>query len=138
LSVNKRAIGCLMLKLWVGGILDAEIGDSFRLLRNALEARINAALQGQDYGDALGTWDVILVVSSQPPAEYVRYSKRTKETDVRLVVNYDDFVQASGNERADLLAGALLKSLHRLRGKHIDGVDFDRLEHDVSGALAKV
>ena len=126
-----------MLKLWVGGILDADIGDSFRQLRNRLQEKINAALQGQHDGDALGTWDVVLVVSSRPPAEHVRYNARTKETDVRVVINYDHFAQASVAERGDLLADAVWKSLHRLRGKRINGVDFDRLQHDVSVALAK-
>ena len=127
-----------MLKLWVGGILDADIADSFRQLRNRLQEKINAALQGQHYGDALGTWDVVLVVSSRPPAEHVRYSARTKETDVRVVINHNQFAQASMTERADLLAEAMLKSLQRLKGKRIDGVDFDRLEHDVSEVLAKI
>ena len=127
-----------MLKIWIGGILDADIADSFRQLRNRLQEKINTALQGRHYGDALGTWDVILVVSSRPPAEYVRYSALTKETDVRVVSNHDQFAQAIEVERADLLADAVLKSLYLLRGKRITGVDFERLEHDVSGILAKV
>jgi hypothetical protein len=107
-----------MLKLWIGGILDADIADiadSFRQLRNRLQEEINAALQGLHYGDALDTWDVVLAVSSRPPTEHVRYSARTKETDVRVVINHDQFAQASVTERADLLAGAVLKSLQRLR-----------------------
>lgn len=127
-----------MLKLWVGGILDADIGDSFRHLRNTLQQAVNTALQDQHYGDALGTWDVVLAVCSRPPREHVRYNARTKETDIRVVIDHAHFEQASLAERADLLADAVLKSLHRLRGKGLAGVDFDRLQQDVSVALAKV
>ena len=127
-----------MLKLWVGGIIDADIADSFRELRNTLQQAVNAALHNQHYGDALGTWDVVIAVCSRPPSEHVRYSARTKETDIRVVIDHALFEQSSLPERANLLAGAVLDSLHRLRVKAIAGVDFDRLQHDVSVALAQV
>jgi hypothetical protein len=100
-----------MLKLWVGGIIDAYIANSFRELRNTLQQAVNTALHNQHYGDALGTWDVVIAVCSRPPSEHVRYSARTKETDIRVVIDHALFEQSSLPERANLLAGAVLDSL---------------------------
>jgi hypothetical protein len=126
-----------MVTLWVGGMVEADIADSFRHLRNTLEQTVNAAIQGQEYGEALASWDVVIAVRVPAPSEHVRYHAQTKATDIRVVLNHAHFVQASLSERADLLATALLASLHRLRATDIAGVDFDQLAHDVSLALGR-
>jgi hypothetical protein len=127
-----------MLKLWVGGIVEANIADSFRQLRNTLEQTVNTALQAQHYGDALLTWDVVLAVRLSPPPEHVRYNPHTKETDVRVVIDYLNFERASSDDRAGLLADAVLKSLHYLETKSIPDLNLEQLQQDVLGALAKV
>jgi hypothetical protein len=127
-----------MLKLWVGGLIEASIADSFRQLRNTLEQAVNTALQDHYYGDALESWDVVLAVRLSPPAEHVRYNARTKETDICLVIDYTQFEQASVSERTGLLAEAVVKSLHQLRRKRITGVNFDQLQQDVSVTLTKI
>jgi hypothetical protein len=127
-----------MLKLWLGGIIDADIGDSFRTHRNFLEELVNAVIAHGDYGTGLATWDVILVVSTTPPPEYVRYSRHSKETDCRLVVNHTAFLQADASHRLGLLASTVLESLLRLSKKKIPNVNFSQLQQDVLGALANV
>ncbi|RZK31098.1 MAG: hypothetical protein EOO63_05025 [Hymenobacter sp.] len=126
-----------MLKLWVGGIIEANLADSFRQLRNALEQTVNTALQAQHYGDALLAWDVVIAVRLSPPPEHARYNAQTKETDICVVIDYTNFEQASSDERAGQLADAVLKSLHYLRTKSIPGLDFEQLQQDVSVVLAK-
>ena len=127
-----------MLKLWVGGIVEANIVDSFRQLRNTLEQTVNTALQAQHYGDALVAWDVVLAVRLSPPPEQVRYNAHTKETDIRVVIDYLNFERASSDDRAGLLADAVLKSLHYLQTKRIPGLNLEQLQQDVLVALAKV
>jgi hypothetical protein len=125
-----------MLKLWVSGIVAADVADSFQALRNALEHQVNTTIQQGHYGAGLGTWDLIIAVRPSPPAEYVRYNRRTKETDVRLTIDHAHFLRASTSERATLIAATLRTSLHKLAAKGIPEVDSDRLQQDVSGALA--
>jgi hypothetical protein len=126
-----------MLKLWVGGIVEANIVDSFRQLRNTLEQTVNTALQAQHYGDALVAWDVVLAVRLSPPPEHVRYNAHTKEIDIRVVIDYTTFEQASSHDRAGLLADAVLKSLHYLKTKSIPSLDLEQLQQDASVALVK-
>lgn len=123
------------MKIWIGGILDAGVADAFRLLRNSIEEKINSAIEHVNYGTGLTTWDVILVVSSTPPKEYVRYNKANKETDIRLVVDHQTFLEADSEQRSKALVDTLLNSIRRLSGKKINDFDFMRLESDVAKAF---
>ena len=123
------------MRLWIGGIIDAIVADEFRCLRNSIEERINAVIADIDYGSGISTWDVILVISSTPPNEYVRYSKINKETDVRLVIDFDTFLAAKPTERLEMLGQALLNSTERLSKKKISDFDFNSLQRDVTTVL---
>jgi hypothetical protein len=123
------------MKLWVGGIIDAEVADEFRHLRNSMEESINNVITEADYGSGMSTWDVILVISSTPPSEYVRYSKTNKESDVRVVIDFDTFLVAEASERSNMLGQALLKSIESLSKKKIVGFDFTALRRDVVAIL---
>lgn len=121
--------------LWIGGIIDSIIADDFRHLRNSVEEKVNTKIAAIDYGPGMSTWDVILVVSSTPPNEYVRYDKVDRETDVRLVINFENFLTAQNFERTKMIEQSLLNSIDKLSKKNIPNFNFVQLQNDVSSAL---
>jgi hypothetical protein len=123
------------MKLWIGGILENDTADSFRELRNDLEKRVNHLLEGKQYGEGLSTWDLIIAITSRPPNEHVKYNKKSRETDCRLVVDHQIFIVSDTQKREQLLTQAILLSIQRLSLKGIPDFDFSELRQDVVKAL---
>ena len=84
------------MKLWIGGILDASVADAFREIRNVMERSINLKIEAEEYGLGISTWDVVLVaLKSKQPKEHTRVAKSSRETDIRIVIDYTDFLHGS-------------------------------------------
>jgi hypothetical protein len=121
------------MNLWIGGIIHASIVDDFRVIRNSIEQIINSKIAAEYYGAGITTWDLVLVIlESNHPKEHTRVSKISRETDVRIVIDYLSFLRGSTQQRAEIIHMALLESLQRLSQKRIPDFDFTRLQKDVS------
>ena len=124
------------MKLWIGGILDTSIADIFSEIRNEIQHSINLKIEAEEYGLGISTWDVVLVVlESRQPKEHTRVAKASRETDVRIVNDYTDFLHGSTQQREAIIQGALVESIHRLSQKKIPDFDFTKLQKDVTEAL---
>ena len=124
------------MKLWIGGILDTSIADIFSEIRNEIQHSINLKIEAEEYGLGISTWDVVLVVlESRQPKEHTRVAKASRETDVRIVIDYTDFLHGSTQQREAIIQGALVESIHRLSQKKIPDFDFTKLQKDVTEAL---
>ena len=124
------------MKLWIGGILDASVADAFSEIRNAIQRLINLKIEAEEYGSGLSTWDVVLVVlESKQPKEHTRFAKSSRETDLRIVIDYKGFLHGSTQQREAIIREALLESIHRLSQKRIPDFDFIKLQKDVTEAL---
>ena len=124
------------MKLWIGGILDASVADSFREIRNVILCLINLNIEAEEYGLGISTWDVVLVaLESKQPKEHTRVAKSSRETDIRIVIDYTDFLHGSTQQREAIIREALLESIHRLSQKRIPDFDFTKLQKDVTEAL---
>ena len=124
------------MKLWIGGILDASVADAFREIRNAIQRSINLKIEAEEYGLGISTWDVVLVaLESKQPKEHTRVAKSSRETDVRIVIDYADFLHGSTQQREAIIREALLESIHRLSQKRIPDFDFTKLQKDATEAL---
>jgi uncharacterized protein YbbC (DUF1343 family) len=122
------------MKLWIGGILDVSIADVFREIRNEIQRAINLKIEDEEYGSGISTWDVVLVVlESKQPKEHTRVAKASRETDIRILIDYSAFLCGSTKQREELLQKALLESIHRLSQKRIPDFNSLKLQKDVSG-----
>ena len=64
------------MKLWIGGILDANITDAFREIRNEIQRVINLKIEVEKYGLEISTWNIVLVViESRQPKEHTKFAK---------------------------------------------------------------
>jgi len=124
------------MKIWIGGILDASVADAFREIRNVMERSINLKIEAGEYGLGISTWDVVLVaLKSKQPKEHTRVTKSSRETDIRIVIDYTDFLHGSIQQREAIIRKALLESIHRLSQKRIPDFDFIKLQKDATEAL---
>jgi hypothetical protein len=124
------------MKLWIGGILEADIADSFRELRNDLEKRVNHLLESKQYGEGLSTWDLSIAITSCPPNEHVKYNKKSSKTDCSLAIDHQTFTVSDTQKREQLLTQTILLSIQQLSLKNIPDFDFNELRQDVVKALA--
>jgi len=124
------------MKLWIGGILDASVADAFREIRNAIQCSINLKIEAEEYGLGISTWDVVLVaLKSKQPKEHTKVAKSSRETDIRIIIDYTDFLHGSTQQREAIVREALLESIHRLSQKRIPDFDFTKLQKDAAEAL---
>jgi uncharacterized protein (DUF2235 family) len=84
----------------------------------------------------ISTWDVVLVaLKSKQPKEHTKVAKSSRETDIRIIIDYTDFLHGSTQQREAIVREALLESIHRLSQKRIPDFDFTKLQKDAAEAL---
>ena len=107
--------------LWMSVEGEAEIADLQRPIRNKIEKQINQWLEKYKYtNDNLNTWDVIIILRDDKNFdEITKYSKKKKETDFRLVVDYNLFKTSNDNQRVNLILDMLIRSLEILKSKGV-------------------
>jgi hypothetical protein len=126
------------MKLWLSGQVDSDIGDSFRHTLNIVEPSVNDTITSNDYGSGLEAWDVIFVISEEGGREMCRYSKKKKESDIRVVLDYELFKNASSISRQRIFLNGLLRSIQLLTEKKIEDLKFEKLELDIKSQLSKI
>ena len=119
------------MKLWIGARLDSDINDVFRVLRNEIESSINQHIEYVDYGDGVKCWDLVLVIFSEGGNEYFRFKKKTKETDIQLCIDYEEFKNGNSLKKQSLIYDALLNSIDIMQDKSIKDLDFVLLKKDI-------
>ncbi|MCW7471769.1 Imm44 family immunity protein [Leptospira kanakyensis] len=106
------------MKLWIGGELEAEIGENFRLSRNIVEKKINEFLKTVLYKVDFSDWDCIAIVRNDDNfQETYKYSKKKKEMDIRLKIDFNQFKTANHHEQESLIFKMLQRSLEILKNK---------------------
>lgn len=119
------------MKLWISGEVDSDIGDAFRITMNQVENRINENIQYDKYGDALKSWDVIMVISKDGGKESFRYGKKTRDFSVRMIIPHDEFKAGSSDRKTELFVMNLIRSLEQLSSKGFDNFRVDDLKKDI-------
>jgi hypothetical protein len=106
------------VKLWIGGEIQADIGDSFRDARNIVEKKINEFLEQITYQIDFSDWDCIAIVRDDNEfKEICKYSLKKQEMDFRLKIDYEQFKNGTADERKLLIFQMLLRSLELLKEK---------------------
>lgn len=120
------------MKLWIGGEIQADIADSFRMARKTVEGLINNSLDQKKYALNLKAWDCIAVIKDDSDFdEIVKYSPKKKEMDFRLKINYQEFKEGSNKIREKLIFNMLQRSLKLLKEKGFTDEEIDPLIIDV-------
>ncbi len=122
----------------MSGEVHGDLADAFRAARNEVVAVLNEAFENKDYGPGLTAWDLIPIILPKDwplHEEVVRYSKRTKETEFRLHIDFDTFKNASPAGQRILICNVLRFSLTYLEATKVKDVDFASLRADFEKAI---
>lgn len=119
------------MKIWIGGEVDSDIFEPFRIIRNEIEIQVNNIIEKKYYGDGLNSWDLILIIKKEHGVSSYKYNKRTKETDIRLPINYQLFAKAVEKEKKEIVLNCLIECLGILRINQSIKIDFDDLVNDL-------
>lgn len=116
------------MKLWIGGEVEAEIADVFRMARNSVESKINNIIQRQHYELPFKSWDCIAIIRNDENFEEIhKFSRKGRDMDFRLKVDCRLFKEGDEHAREQLLYQMLLKSLALLSEKGVHEPDLEQL-----------
>jgi len=113
------------MKLWMGVEGEADIADIIRPLRNEIEGKVNEWLEKKSFvNNKLESWDVIIILRNDDNFnEITRYSKKKKETDFRLKIDYKLFKHEKDEIRYNMIINMLVRSLDILESKGVSGLN---------------
>ncbi len=119
------------MKLWMSGEIHKDVADGYSIARNDVEGRINQAFLNHEFGRGLEKWAVIAIIL--PPGwgdrwtEVKKYDRRRRQTEFRLIINFETFNGASDTRQRDLIFDLLLRSIDLMEELPVPDVDFPLL-----------
>jgi len=114
------------MEIWIGAEFEGDIDDQLMDAQNFVEDEINLCINGKSYDIELDGWDCIAIVMGDDPFhdEVVKYSKKKRDMDFRLKINFDAFVKSDALGQQKLFFQMLQRSLDLLieKGANESGV----------------
>lgn len=122
------------MKYWSSGEIESSVGDSFRIAMNTLEEKINSLLSGESYkNDEVNNLDVIYIIIKGGGIEKLSYKPKSKELDLRIVIDFDEFLNALPNGQIEILVTGLLNGLEKVvKKKNIKHFDIVKFRNDLN------
>lgn len=99
------------MKYWSSGEIESSIGDNFRKSMNILEEKINSLTNSKIYTNDVDILDVIYIIVKDGGIEKLKYNSKTKELDLRVVIDYQIFLSANNSEQNFILINGLIKAI---------------------------
>lgn len=126
------------MKFFMSSEVDVDISEDFRIVRNEVEQKIKL-LESKNYGDNIVELSIIPIVVNLTPEleeagffkERVKYSKKNKETDIRLRINHTAFKEADKETQKLMVISNVIQSIKALHLKVKTGFDAFSLEKDI-------
>jgi Immunity protein 44 len=107
-------------------------------IQKGLQEKLKIAFGNKSYGDAIkGSIGIIPVIMTNHDRiimefkERKLYSKKRKDADYRLAIDYDEFIKANDKEKERLLLENIIHAIRDLKRKIRKGFDGDKLESDI-------
>ena len=109
-------------------------------LRREFSLKLNS-LKDKNYGDELKRISIISIIL--PDNFYIDggyperrlFKRKTKEADIRLRINYNQFIHGDADERRTIYIRHILESINTLRNKVSQSYQFDQFVKDVYSCL---
>ena len=119
---------------------DKEIDKKFSPLQKEIEVKLRELLDKSEYGSAVQKLSIIPTLFRKETLtgmgykERIMYMPKTKDTDLRLQIDYDAFVRGDEIVRKKLILENVIECVRRLdqamKKKNLD-FDGDKLEDDI-------
>lgn len=128
------------MEFFLGAELYADAGWRWAEVRDIVEPELNK-LSTEDYGDDLLSIGIISLIFPEDHfedgswKEMSLYSKKEKDADVRLKINYKQFCRSKKKDRLDIYIDHIIESIKTLENKVGKDFDFLRLMADMKTVL---
>lgn len=124
------------MNLWISGEIDSSVGNAFRETLPLVRSAVRQAISDVDYDIPLESWDCIAIIRNDDHFnEVTKYSKKKRDMDFRLRIDYKAFYEGDSRQRCKLFCDMLSRSLEKLKQLGVNGPEMDRLSHDFHNAV---
>ncbi|TDL92412.1 dihydrolipoamide succinyltransferase [Vibrio vulnificus] len=126
------------MEFFMSGETEIIFSEEFRLLRNEAEQKLKS-LENNDYGNAVEDIGIIPIIVNLTPEiieggffkERVKFSKKNKDADIRMRIDYHDFLNGDLQKKKELLLKNIIESVRALGQKVKKDFDSTKLERDI-------
>lgn len=119
------------MKVWLGGNVDYTIADSYRVIRNKIEKKINSLIEHKDYGVDIISLDITFVIRDDINQDVFKFSKKTKESDIEINILLEKFISFSEKEKVEILLNHVVKSLEIIVLKYNLKCPLENFKNDI-------
>lgn len=119
---------------------EGNIDDKLRLTQNYVENELNAMIAEKNYAIELDSWDCIVILMKEDDPNFEEryfYSKKKRDMDFRLKIDYQKFLDADELGRERLIYQMLERSLDILIKKGISSRGIEELRKDIRSVAIK-
>jgi len=131
------------MKIFLSSEVDTGVGDLMRKSRLAINDRLQKIISKNDFGSAIEEIGIIPCVFSDESPEWRNRKERKnishikKSADMRLNVNYYDFVSGNDRRRVKLLLENIIESIKIIGERVKEGFDSKGLIIDIRNEFEK-
>jgi hypothetical protein len=133
-------VGGIYLKIFLGAELEGAAGSRWFALRADISKRLSP-IQDRDYGSELVSIAIISIIMKEETIqdgaykERKYYNRKEKYADIRLQINYKDFLKARDSDRREMYISHILKSVQIACEKAGDSLNSNQLINDIKELL---
>jgi len=126
------------MKFFISGETDGQLNDSYRIIRNEIEAQIKT-LEGNDYGsEFIGIGIIPIIIDPKRGLfeqgffkERILIKRKSKDTDIRLRTDFDNFYTASHDAKRLLLLENIIRSIEAIQKRSKGDFKGEKLINDI-------
>ncbi|NDV68299.1 Imm44 family immunity protein [Dysgonomonas sp. 25] len=118
------------MKFDIGGNIDSEIYEAFRINRNIVLKELLQLLEEKHIAINLKELSVHIFIRDDTPVEpiHVNYINRQKRAETECIIDFDEFQKANDHEKQELIEKTVTDSIVVLHNnKKITAEDFAQL-----------
>lgn len=130
----------ISMKIFLSAETESPAANLWFNLHKEINRRLDS-LTTEYYGDELISIGIISIILSEKyfvdggyPERRI-FSKKNKEADIRLRINFNEFVKATPNRRREIYVNHIIDAIDCLRFKVSKDFSFDKLMNDVIHVL---
>ncbi len=125
------------MTFWTTGRIDVAITfESFQPTLLKISNDVNSLISQQDYGNLISSFDMIVNIFKEPSTEKFWYSTKSKETNIDVNIDHDEFLNVDDNLKYKLYVKAILFSVDKLRhNKNLKDFNFELFYNSIASLL---
>jgi Immunity protein 44 len=124
------------MRFFLSAEVQSDVGEALRQAESKIRALVLAKL-GTNYGSEIERWTHITILRPQIPpgwGEIKKYNRHDRVAEFRLIVDYNDFKDASAEKQVQMLMESIIRSTKLFPILKLKSFDIDRFHRDIVDA----